>query len=620
MLQCPRNGPATGRLMTGEILTVFTILLLTIALFMSDRLRLDLVALLSLLALTLTGIITPAEALAGFSDPVVVMIAALFVVGGGIFRTGVAERFGTALGRVAGESRPRLTMVVMLGAGALSGLMSSTGTVAVMLPVTVALAWNARISPSLLLIPLSVGALLGGLLTLIGTAPNIVVSNQLVVSGFEPFRFFDFTPVGIVMLLVGGLFMVLFGGRLLPSRAPADGPVAADGVTSVPGEELVRGYGIGTITRLRVEQDSPLVGTTPARVELRRRYGANVVGIRRRPAPGARMRRLPRTTEEVLRVGDEVDLQVASDGIERLQQEQRLASVGSSSEPEAQLAEVLLTPRSRLIGRTLAAVRFRERYRVNVLALLRQGEPITGQLADVQLRFADTLLVAGTPQRIDLLRGDVGDFVVVAQASERGRQAGLSLRGKAAITIMLGMMALLAFDVVPAVIAVLMAAVAMVLARCLDMEMAYRSINWESVVLIAAILPMATALEKTGGMQLMVAGLQPLGAAGPLAMLAVLFLLTSLLSQVISNTATTVLVAPVAIGAAAELAVSPYPLLMGVAVAASTAFATPIASPVTMLVLGPGAYRFGDFLRIGMVLQTVIFIVTLLLVPLLFPF
>jgi di/tricarboxylate transporter len=598
---------------------VFAILALTIALFMSDRLRLDLVALLALLALALTGMITPAEALAGFADPLVVMIAALFVVGGGIFRTGVADRFGRGLGRLAGNSRARLTLVVMLGAGALSGFMSSTGTVAVMLPVTAAMAWNSGLSPSLLLLPLAVGALLGGLLTLIGTAPNLVVATQLSAAGYAPFGFFDFTPVGLAMLGAGVLTMLLVGQRLLPARASADGPQGADGVPTLPGEDLVRDYALGDIARLRVRYDSPLVGLSPARAELRQRYGANVVTIRRRAGPGGRMQRLQRTAEQPLQVGDELDLQVPAGALARLRAEQHLEPAAGAG-PEAQLAEVLLTPRSRLIGRSLADVRFRSRYGVNVLSLARQGAPVRGPLAHVPLRFADTMLVAASPRRIELLRGESGDFVVVAQAGLPAGHDALTGCGFAAIAIMVGMMALLTLEFVPAVIAVLLAAVAMVLAGCLDMEAAYRSINWESVVLIAAILPMATALEKTGGMQLIVTQLGPLGVAGPLAMLAVLFLLTSLFSQVISNTATTVLIAPIALGAAAELGVSPYTLLMAVAVAASTAFATPIASPVTMLVLGPGAYRFSDFLRVGVLLQAVVFVVTLLLVPLLFPF
>lgn len=605
--------------MPGDAAFVFLILTATILLFASDRMRLDVVALMALLALSLSGILTPAEALAGFSDPVVIMIAALFIVGGGLFRTGVAERFGRALGSVAGSSRASLTATVMLGAGVLSAFMSSTGTVAVMLPVTAALAWGAGISPSLLLIPLSVGSLFGGLLTLIGTPPNIVVANQLAAAGYAPFRFFDFTPIGLAVLAVGIAVLALLGGRLLPARASADGPASADGVAAVPGEELARGYNVGPISRMRVTAASPLIGQSPAVAQLRQRYGTNILAIRRAHGPGGRRQRLGATSEEAIRAGDELDVQGASDRVDRLRSEQGLEHVGAPQQAEAMLAEVLLTPRSRLVGRTLADTRFRTRYGANVLSLRRQGELVDGPLADVPLRFADTLLVAGAPHRIELLRRDVGDFVVVAQGID-ARTARFGSRQYAAVAIMIGMMVLLTFEVVPAVFAVLLAAVAMVLARCIDMEVAYRSINWESVVLIAAFLPVATALQKTGGMDLIVAQLQPVAAMGPLAMMAAIFILTGLLSQVISNTATAVLLAPVAIGAAAQLGVSPYPLAMAVAVAASSALATPVATPVNMLVLGPGAYRFGDFLKTGLLLQSIVLLITLLLVPLLFPF
>lgn len=604
--------------MNGDTILVFVILAVTIALFVSDRIRLDLVALMSLLSLSLAGILTPAEALAGFSDPVVIMIAGLFVVGGGIFRTGVAEKFGRALARMAGRTRPSLTAAVMLGSGLLSGFMSSTGTVAVLLPVTAVLAWNAGVSPSLLLMPLSIGAMLGGLLTLIGTPPNIVVANQLAAAGFEPFRFFDFLPIGLAMLGGGIAFMVVLGGRLLPSRAPASGPGGDGGVTELPGGELAQGYAVGEISRARVPQGSALVGHSATESRLREQYGVNLVAIRRRPAPGAPHQRLPRTAEQVIRAGDLLELQGAEAAVARLRSDTGLEDRGSSPAPDTMLAELLLTPRSRLIGQTLADIRFRTRYGANVLSIRRQGSALEGPLGGVALRFADTLLIAGAPDRIDLLRGEHGDFVVVAQAQEQ--PGGLNPRQVAAILVMAGMMALLTFEVVPAVIAVLLAAVGMVLCRCIDMGAAYRAINWESVVLIAAILPMATALQKTGGMDLMVAQLQRLAWAGPLVMLAAVFVLTSVLSQVISNTATAVLVGPVAIGAAAGLGVSPHPFLMTVAVAASSAFATPVASPVNMLVLGPGAYRFGDFFRVGALLQALVFLLTMLLVPLLFPF
>ena len=603
--------------MPSDALLVFVILAVTIALFVSDRLRLDLVALLSMLALVLTGILTPAEALTGFSDPVVVMIAGLFVIGGGLSRTGVAGRVGGAIGAVAGTSRAGLTAMLMLGTGALSAFMSSTGTVAVMLPVATALAWNARISPSLLLIPVSIAAALGGLLTLISTPPNLIVANELQAAGYAPFGFFDFTPLGLAALAIGVVVLAVFGGRLLPSRAPADGP-ASNGPAVVPGPELMQEYEVGATVRVLVRSTSLLVGRSPTEAGLRQRYGVNVVAIRRR-GPGGR-RRLPHTGSQGLRAGDEVDLQGPAEAVERLVEEQELRRVETPEEPDAMLAEVLLTPRSRLIGRTLAEVGFRERYGLNVLSVRRRGERLGETHATMPLRFADSLLVAGTPERIEALKREAGDFVVVAQAEEAPPHGPLTPRQLAAIAAIVGMMALLAFEVVPAVIAVLLAAAAMVLTKVLDMEAAYRSINWESVVLIAAILPMATALEKTGGMDLIVRQLGALESAGPLALLAALFVVTGVLGQVISNTATALLVAPVALRAALEIGASPYPFLMAVAVAASSSFATPVASPITMLVLGPGAYRFGDFFRVGVLVQGLLLIVTLVLVPLLFPF
>jgi di/tricarboxylate transporter len=605
--------------MPREMLIVFVVLALTVALFVSDRVRLDLVALLSLLALSLTGILTPAEALAGFSDPVVLIIAGLFVVSGGLFHTGVASRMGHLLGRAAGSSRLRLTAVVMLSSALLSGFMSSTGTVAVMIPITVTLAWNAGLSPSRLLIPVAFGSLLGGLLTLIGTAPNIVAANQLEAAGFAPFGFFDFTPVGLVLLAGGGLFMVLIGARMLPDRAPVGQPVgAAEAATLLPGEMLT-GYRLGTLARLRVLPGSPLVGISAAESDLRRHYDIGVVRVI--PQRRGLVTQERRTSRTPLLPGDQIDVQGEPEAIRRARLDLALEEVEAAGiETELSMAEALLTPRSRLIGQSLAGVRFRERYGVNVLSIRRGGQPLDGEMAHTPLRFGDTLLVNGPRRKIELLRSEGNDFVVVARAADTTSARRLSPRAKLALAIMGGMMLALTFDLLPAVIAVLLAAVLMVLTRCLDIEAAYRSINWESVVLIAGILPMATALDKTGGMQLAVAGLGRLGAFGPIAMIAAVFLLTSVFSQVISNTATAVLVAPIALQAALDLGVSPYPFLMTVAVAASTAFATPISSPVNTLVLGPGAYRFGDFFRVGVLLQLVVLVLTLLAVPLLFPF
>jgi len=605
---------------SGEALLVFAILGVTILLFVSDRLRLDLVALLALLALLVTGILTPAEGLAGFGDSAVIMIAALFVVGAAMLHTGLAERFGRAIGRIAGHSRARLTAVLMVGTAAISAFVSTTGTVALMLPVTAALARNAKLSPSVLIMPMSVAALLGGLLTLIATPPNIIISEQLASSGFEPFNLFSFTPVGIVMLAVGLALLVPLAARLLPARAPIDRPAGADGVTRISREELAEGYAIGEIARVRVPPGSALVGTSAAELGLRRRYGVNVLSVRRRVRRGARRERMARTTEEVIAADDELELSGGVEAVRRLCRELGLELTGFRSDSDAVLAEVVLLPRSRLIGKTLVDTRFRTRYRVNVLSLRRGGHAHEGDIATVPLEFADTLLVAGSPRRIEELRGENSDFVVVAQSADLASKEGLSRREAMTLLIIAGMIAFLAFNVLPAVVTVLLAAVAVVLTRCVDVETAYRSMNWQSVVLIAAMLPMATALQKTGGVDVVVSLLAPLLSAGPMALLLGIFLLTSALGQFISNTATAVLVAPVAIGAAVELAVSPYPVMMTVAVAASTSFATPVASPVNLLVIGPGQYTAGDFARIGLLVQALVLVATLLLVPLLFPF
>ncbi len=604
--------------MTGDALLVFGLLAVTILLFVSDKLRLDVVALLSLLALSLTGVVALDEALAGFADPIVIMIAALFVVGGGLARTGAAERFGRAIGAAAGQSRAGLTAVLMLGAGVLSAFMSSTGTVAVMLPVAAALAWDARLSPSLLLIPLSIGASLGGMLTLIGTPPNLVVAAELEAAGYEPFGFFDFTPVGLAALAVGVGVLAALGGRLLPARASADGP-QSEGPTIIPGDELVREFGLGELVRMSVPAASPLVGLSPAQANLRQRYGVNVVDIRRKQPLGSWVR-LDHTGNQAMHAGDQVDVQGTPEAVARVVEEQSLQRIGTQGEPEAVLAEVLLTPRSRLIGQTLAMASFRERYGVNVLSIKRRGKPVEGYLAALPLQFADALLVGGTRERIGMLRQEASDFVVVARAPKVEPDGPITAGQATALAITAGMMGLLTFEVVAPVIAVLLAAVAMVLTRCLRVETAYRSINWESVVLIAAILPMATALRKTGGVDLIVSQLGALDGAGPLALLAALFVVTGVLSQVISNTATALLVAPVALQSALAIGASPYPFLMGVAVAASSAFATPVASPINTLVLGPGAYRFGDFLRVGLLVQGLLLFLTLALVPILFPF
>jgi di/tricarboxylate transporter len=643
---------------TLEIALVYGILLATIGLFVSEWLRLDVVALLALLALSLTGILSPSQALAGFADPVVLMIAALFVVGDGLFQTGVAQAMGRLPGKLAGDSQIKLLVIIMILVAILSGFMSSTGTVAVMLPVVMGLAWARDMSPSKLLIPLSVASLLGGMLTLIGTAPNIVVSNHLAAMGRDPFGFFDFTPIGAAMVVVGIAFMALFGRKLLPDRPSPGRPERAEDQLSVA--EMAGSWDLlPRLFRLRITPGSPMAGGTLAELELPEAFGVTVLevlevlealdadgeeegrseegtgkrGQRERRLRGPRVRaredraRLREALADTrLQSGQVLLVEGSADGVARMVGRDWVVLLDEPTEgdpitQEAGIAEVLLTPRSRLLGRTLKETRFRDRYQLSVVGIQRLGEPLGGDIREAKLRFGDMLLVQGPWEKIRLIQGETRDFVVAMAPREMGAALRPLDKAPLALTIMAGMMLLLTFEIVPAVTAVLLAAVGMVLLRCVSVDDAYRAVNWESVVLIAGILPMATALEITGGMDLIVAALDGvLQDATPLVLLGALFLLTSALSQVISNTATAVLLAPIAFQLAISAGAAPEPFMMTIAVAASTAFATPVASPVNTLVLGPGGYRFGDFFKVGVTLQFLILLATLALVPIFFPF
>jgi di/tricarboxylate transporter len=602
--------------MSVSAIIVVGILAGTIALFVSDRLRLDVVALLSLLALWLTGSIDTKEGLAGFSDPVVLMIAGLFVVGTALFNSGVASWLGSRLEHLGGSSEVRLTVVIMLASALLSAFMSSTGTVAILLPVVVAVAKRKKIPPSQLLIPLAFASLLGGMLTLIGTPPNLVANAELRRHGAATFGFFSFTPAGLVMLVVGIAFMAFLGRRLLPGRRGTE----EAGPRSLTQDELAADYQLrGKLHTARITDNSDLVGMTLRDAALRQRYGVNVLGVRRADGDGCAV--LPTL---LLAAGDQLRLQCDAQSLEALAEAEALQTLPDRGDmmlpPTETMAELVVPRRSRLVGKTLRQVHFRDRFRATALAIQRRGDTLTATPGEVQLQAGDIILVKGSVNLVRLLGDSPQDFVLLTETKRSGEGSIDRTLGPRAIAITLGMLVLMTASLVPNVVAVLLAAVAMVLSRCLTAQEAYRRINWESVVVIAAILPMATALDKSGAMGVMVNGMVArIGPYGPVVMMAALFLVTSTFSQVISNTATTVLVAPIAFRVATELGLTPHAFLMTVAIAASTAFATPIASPVNTLVLNAGGYRFGDFLKVGVALQLLLLVATLLIVPLLFP-
>lgn len=620
------------------MVTVFLILACATALFMSDRVRLDVVAILVVLALMLTGVLTPHQALAGFADPLVVMIVGLFVVGFAIVNTGLASAVGHALGKLAGRSEPRIIAAVMLATGLLSAFMSSTGTVAVMLPIAVAMAWRTGVSPSKVLMPVSFAALVGGMLTLIATPPNLVVSGALEVAGSPPFGFFAFTPFGIGLLLVTVLYMVTLGRRLLPGTAPS----SPGGIERSAAEEVsavAERYGLPMrLGRLTIPEGSALSDTTLRELRWPERLGIRVLSVDTEPAAvraGLRSKRHLGRSKRLgpdtrLSVGDRLLVQGSKEALgaaaELAGAELREVDLDADRSVPRNLgfAEVLLTPRSSWIGNSLAALGFRERYGVQVVAIQRGSERVTEgrgdqRLAETRLRFGDTLLVQGPFAAIDRLDSERLDAVVL---SETGGERPAPKRRKAPITVAVLVAMLLAMSAgwLAPVVAVLLAALTLVLSGCLTAEEAYRSVQWQSVVLIAGMLPLATALEATGGVKLIAdAAVELFGGSGYVVLLAGTYVVTAGLGQVMSNTATAVLMAPVAIGAAAGLGIAPQGVLMMVALAAASSFCTPMSTPVNTLVVGPGQYRFMDFVRVGLPLQLLTGAVGLLMIPWFFP-
>ena len=609
-----------------------TLLAAAIILFITEWIRVDVVALAMVVLLMLTGVLTTNEALSGFSNPAVLTIAALFIVGGAVMQTGLAGAIGRRILRIAGANPNRLVVVIMLAVALLSGFMSDTGTVAVLLPAIISLASTAKISPSKLLIPLAFGALLGGANTLIGTTPNIIVSDLLRENGFSPFGFFSFTPLGMVLLTAGVMYMLLVGRRVLPDRKPL---ISLQRIATP--RELAELYRLPEdLFQMRVRRGSELVDKTVAEVDLGKRFNITIVDIQR---PQSR-----RTSGFIQLAGQKApdvsgprdrkiqidDLLIAKGEADEIAHAAAVLNLGvQPSSPkdhdalvtqEVGIAEVLLPPRSSMIGKTVTEIRFGSAFQLTVLGLHRSLSRDSLPIGTTPLHMGDILLVQGPWEKILALRSKRRDFVVMGQPEE---MVGAPTRAKApiALLILLGMLALMVGEVFPVATASMFAALLMIVAGCLTIDDAYEAIDWKSIVLIAGMLPMSIALEKAGLVNLAAAQLTlTLGSLGPTVVLAILFFTTTLFTQVLSNTATTVLLAPIALAAANNLAVQPYAFLMAVAVAASMAFASPVASPTNTLVMGAGSYRFGDYMKVGLPLIAVVLVLSVLLLPLIFPY
>jgi len=780
--------------MTQDIAIVLMILGVSVVLFVTEWVRVDVVAMLVLACLAITGVLTPEEALSGFSNTAVVTVWAILILSAALSRSGVAGLIGHRMLALAGTSEVRLIVVIMLTVGILSGFMNSIGVAALFLPVVIDISRQRNIPPSKLLIPLAFAALLGGLNTLIGTPPNILISDALVAANLQPFKMFDYTPVGVIVMLAGVIFMALVGRHLLPSRDIArdyadsgnqdykdlydmdehmvllhlpPGSILAgkslaqsklgavlgvnviaiirNGQTQLApdprdilqaGDRLLVGGRLDVLTELQDRQhlvledesltieklksaeiemveaaltpNSTLIGKTLHQTKFRQRYGVIVLAIWRgehiwrtklemiplqsgdilliqghhtqldtlreesdlliSDAQGAKVYQLEELLmvvhvppdsilvgktlagsrlgdsfglgvlgivrqgetqlmvdpEEQLQAGDTLLVKGKEDdllmveGLQNLQVETlKPPEIDALESEEVGLQEVVLSPHTTLAGKTLRNLHFREKYGLSVLAIWREGRAYRSNLRSMKLRFGDALLLYGPREKIRIL-GSEPDFLVLTEAVQEAPRLE-----KAPIAILIMALVLLAviIDSVNIAIAAVAGVVLMILTRCLTMEEAYRSIQWKAVFLIAGMLPLGIAMQKTGSASLLAERLVSLiGDFGPEAVMAGLFILAALASQVMPNPAVAVLLAPIALNTAGDLGISPYPLMMAVAVSASAAFLSPVGHPANILIMGPGGYRFSDFTKVGLPLTLVVLLVVMVVLPIFWPF
>lgn len=620
------------------MITTLIILALSMIFFIHGKIRADIVALCALVLLMVFDILTPDEALSGFSNSVVIMMIGLFVVGGAIFKTGLAKMISSKLLQLAGTSELKLLVLIMVVTASIGAFVSNTGTVALMLPIVVSMATGAGINPSRLLMPLAFASSLG-IATLISTPPNLVVDGALRDAGYQGLSFFSFTPIGIVCLLVGILMMIPLSKWFLNKKESKPNKKSTNGRTQ---SEIIKRYQLfENLFRICVTKDSPICNHSLQELNITQNYNITILEIRRKSSTTGRFMK---TVDQKL-AGPDTEIQEndilyvfgSFERIEHFVNENKLELTeitvsefsGESSNEKLSVrqigvAEVLILDESFLVNKTVKESGFRDDYSINILGIERRGEYILQDIKDIKIHSGDLLLVQGSWDDITRLSKNQTDWVVLGQPIEEAAKITLDYKAPVAAGIMLLMVISMVFDFIPipGVAAVIIAAILMVLTGCFrNVEEAYKTINWESIVLIGAMLPMSLALQKTGVSTFISEQLvSQLGQHSPMLLLAGVYLTTSLLTFFISNTATAVLLAPIAMQSAEAMNVSPYPYLFAVAVSASMCFASPFSTPPNALVMTAGKYTFMDYVKVGLPLQIVMAIIMILFLPLLYPF
>ena len=627
------------------------ILIITVAMFIWGRVRADIVALSALAALLVLGILTPAEALAGFSSPIVIMMIGLFVVGGAIMQTGLAKLTGNKLMALSRGNETVTFLLVMLVTSFIGAFVSNTGTVALMMPIIMSLAAGSGMQSSRFLMPLAFAGSLGGMLTLIGTPPNLVIDEVLTEAGYQPLAFFSFFPVGIIVIAIGIIVLMPLSKIFL---SKSQGSKKKKNAKSL--DDLVDEYRLldnlhrfivpsSRTSAARDENGNQLdiVGKTLNELSIQKKYGVSIIEIRNEKKSRlglvkdvnqnmAKSSSTIQVHDTLYIIGDEQKMQhFAQDYGLRKMKDVKIDFY------DLGLTEIVVMPTSNFVGLRIGEANLRKRFGINVLGVKRGSsssssseggrggsEYITDNLIAAKLHVGDMLLVQGEWTNLAHLTADTTNWVVLDQPEKTADKVLLDYKAPVAAAIMLLMIAMMVFDFIPVapVTAVIIAGLLTVFAGCFrNVEAAYKTINWESIVLIAAMMPMSTALEKTGASALVSQGLvDSLGAMGPTALLAGIYFTTSLMTMFISNTATAVLMAPIALVAAQQVGVSPYSFLFAVTLGASMCFASPFSTPPNALVMKAGGYTFMDYVKVGLPLQIIIGVVMTFVLPLLFEY
>ena len=610
------------------------ILLITTIFFVNGRIRADIVALCALVSLVISGILTPQEALSGFSNSVVIMMVGLFVVGGAIFKTGLAKIIGSKILSLAGNNDLKLLLLVMLVTSFIGGFVSNTGTVALMLPIVVSMAAKAEISPTRFLMPLAFASSMGGMLTLIGTPPNLIIQEELFKAGYHDITFLSFLPVGIICISVGILVLIPLSKILLVKKT-----IVKNKNKHNTTKDLARKYQLSdNLFRILVPKNALVCNQKLIDLNITEKYNVSILEVRRSTSvTGFFMKTVDQKLAGpnlALKDNDILYAFGAFEDVDVFVKENMLQLVKAHTTEytgelpadklrvnEIGIAEVLLLPDSKLVNKHVRESNFRTNYSLNILGIRRKNEYILS-IKDVKFHAGDVLLVQGTWDNIALLSQEQDEWLVIGQPMEEAAKVTLDYKAPLAAGIMFLMVVSLVLNVFPPVITVLTAAILTILTGCFRTpEEAYKTINWESIILFGAMIPMALAFEKTGLSELisssLVTGLKDFG---PFALLAGIYFTTSFLTMFISNTAVAVLVAPIAMQTALNVELSPYPFLMVVTIGASMCFASPFSTPPNALVMSVGKYTFRDYVKVGLPLQIIMGILMIIAIPLLFPF